>query len=1146
LDGLTKTKKLTTRIKELDMDAVAITDHGAMYGAIEFYKQCLKDEVKPILGMEAYTCLEDHKIRPEKGEKFHNYHLLLLAKDLEGYKNLMKISSIAHLEGYYYRPRISNEILAKYSKGLICTSACPAGELAGHLIANDYEGAKKTAKWFLDVFGDDYYLEVQRHKYEEHISPGLSREIREEQEKMVEYEKRINKGAVKLSNELGIPIVATNDAHYLNREDAEAQDALVCVATGKEVADIKRIRFIDTPEFYVKSTEQMAELFADIPEALKNTVKIAEKCNLEITLNKWYFPNFETKTGSADIELKRLAISGLKERFKKISPEIKKRLNYELKVIREKGYSTYFLINADMARWAKERGIVTNTRGSAAGSLVSYCIGIIDINPLDYNLPFERFLTPWRPSPPDIDFDIADDRREEVIGYLEEKYGRSRTAQICTFGRMLARAAARDVARVLGYEYAVGDRISKLIPPPKQGFPIDIPKALDTSPELKALYDSDADAKKILDLAHEVEGSARHVSVHAAGVVIAPDEITNFTPIQKDPKGGRIITQYDMKALDPNVSAEAVGLLKFDLLGLRNLSILGAAVDLVKVTRDIEIDLQKIPLNDVTTFKMLGRGETMGTFQLSGGGMTKYLVDLKPTKVEDLMAMVALYRPGPISFIPEYISRKNNPRLVEYFDPRMKEYLDKSYGLLVYQDDVLLTAINLAGYTWEESDKFRKAIGKKIPEEMAKQHEKFVEGCVKKGMKRDRAEELFRMIETFAAYGFNKAHAASYGMVAYKTSYMKANYPVEYMCALMTAESSDTDKITAAISECKRMGIIILPPDISESNVGFTIVEGKDSLNGQAIRFGLSAIKNVGRAAIEAILEARESGKFISLSDFFVRVDGRRVNKKVLESLVRVGALSSFGPRAAVLEVMDEVREKVKPRVDNGQQGLFDVDELNNTEAIAVKDLYPITATPEFSEEELERFEVELLGFSLSARPIDEMLGELLLYRTHRVSEVREVGSGVVKVAGLVTEFRQVVTKKSAAEMAFVTIKDETGSIDVVVFPKLYSQTKSVWAGYPGVLVSGKLDNRDEQISILVDKVETQEALSENRSNFSITIPKKAGNEKLKKLKDILKSCPGEDRVVLVFEGSEIDRVAVPFGVAREEKLSSTINKLFS
>ncbi|MFZ5932842.1 MAG: DNA polymerase III subunit alpha, partial [Patescibacteria group bacterium] len=712
LDGLSKISTLLTHVKESGMEAIAISDHGAMYGVIEFYKRCLKEGIKPILGMEGYTTNINHRERPERG-KFQNYHLLLLAKDKEGYQNLLKLTSIAHIEGYYYRPRVDRETLAKYAQGLIVTSACAQGELPQALISGNYAEAKKVAEWFLSVFGQNYFLEVQRHNYDKYLGDAESPELKKELAEMAKNEKNVIAGVVKLSRELGIPIVATNDAHYVKREDATAQDALVCIATGKNVGDIARLRFIDSPTFYVKTPKEMATLFSDLPDAIENTVKIADQCDVSITLDKWFFPQYELTEGKTpEEELAFRAHAGLKQKLARPSKEAVKRLEYELATIKKKGYSTYFLIVSDVARWAAERGIITNTRGSTAGSLVAYALGIVNINPLTYELPFERFLTPWRPSPPDIDFDIADDRREEVIDYIGEKYGHDRVAQICTFGRMLARAAVRDIARVLGHPYSTGDRIAKLIPLGSQGFPMSIDRALTLSPDLKNLYTSDADSKKIVDLAKQVEGNARHVSVHAAGLVIAPSDIKEYTPIQLDPEGRKIITQYDMDALDPNVSpGEAVGLLKFDLLGLRNLSILGAAIEIVKDTRKKEIDFHQIPIDDKKTFAMLSRGDTMGVFQLSGSGMTRYLKELKPSRVEDLMVMVALYRPGPMAQIPEYIERKNNPAKVKYFDPRAKEYLEKSYGLIVYQDDVFMTAITIAGYTWEEADKFRKAVG---------------------------------------------------------------------------------------------------------------------------------------------------------------------------------------------------------------------------------------------------------------------------------------------------------------------------------------------------------------------------------------------------------------------------------------------------
>ena len=1123
LDGLSKIGRLLTHIKENGMDSVAITDHGVMYGVIEFYKKALKEGVKPIIGMEGYVTNINQKERPERG-KFQNYHLLLLAKNNEGYQNLMKLTSIAHLEGYYYRPRVDKETLTKYSKGLICTSACQNGEVAQELIKGSYDAARKAAEWFLSVFGKDYYLELQRHEYDKFVKEAENSEIKKSLLAVSENEKKINDGKIKLSRELGIPIIATNDAHYVKAEDAVAQDALVCVATGKNVSDIERIRFIDARTFYVRSPEEMGSLFADLPDAIENTAKIAAKCDISIILDKWFFPKYELSEGKTpEEELTLRAREGLKERFEKIDSETKKRLEYELDTIKQKGYSTYFLIVSDMARWAEEGGIVTNTRGSTAGSLVAYALGIVNINPLTYDLPFERFLTPWRPSPPDIDFDIADDRREEIIHYMGEKYGHDKVAQICTFGRMLARGAVRDIARVLGYQYSVGDRISKLIPLGSQGFPMNINKALSLSNELSTLYETDKDTKKILDLARQVEGNARHISVHAAGLVIAPQEVTNFTPVQLDPEGKKIITQYDMDALDPNVSpGEAIGLLKFDLLGLRNLSILGAAIKIIKEVTGKDINLHDIPINDKKTYEMLSRGETMGVFQLAGSGMTRYLKDLKPTRVEDLMVMVALYRPGPMAQIPEYIDRKNNPEKIKYFDQRMKEFLGKSYGLIVYQDDVFATAIKIAGYTWEEADKFRKAVGKKIPAEMEKQKEKFIEGCVKNGMERGRAEELFHLIEPFSGYGFNKAHAASYGMVAYQTGYLKANYPVEFMNALLTAESNDIEKISQAVNECRRMKIKVLPPDINESDVGFKIVDDRESLNKKAIRFGLSAIKNVGKAAIEAILEARSGGSFSSFSDLLARVDARRVNKKVLESIIKVGGLSSFGQRATLLYSIDKIRSKVaKPKALKGQQGLFGKEEVSSQPQKTQGSIMTQDNVNEFSQEELQTLERQLLGFSLSAKPLIELIAPIAHEATHKIYEISgDISYGeTVRIACVVREVRVAVTKASGAEMAFVKVEDDTGTIGLVVFPKIFKDTRDFWVDYKPLLVSGKVDSRDDEPSLLVSSIETLEGQAAKPKEVFIRIPPKINPEGLSRLKNLIVENPGQSPVTLVFSG---------------------------
>jgi len=1158
LDGLSKTSKLIKRVKALGMDSIAITDHGAMYGAVEFYKNCQKEGIKPIIGLEAYTTNKSHKIKKEEGKRADANHILLLAKDEQGYKNLMKLTSIAHLEGYYYRPRFDKETLEKYSKGLICTSSCILGEVAQNLIGGNYDQAKKVALWYQQVFGDDYYLEVQRHEFTKYAPLAPSPDLKQDLEEMAKSEVLVNEGVVKLSRELGIPIVATNDAHYIDAKDAVAQDVLVCVATGKNVSDTKRIRFVDTPTFFIKSEEEMQELFPDLQDALSNTEKIAQKCDLTIsTLGKWFFPQFSVPGGKdAGEYLRELAYENLPERISEVTDKVAERLDYELGIIIQKGYAPYFLITMDFVNWAQEEGIITNTRGSAAGSLASYVLGITTVNPLTYNLPFERFLNPYRPSPPDIDFDVADDRREDIIGYIVEKYGRDKVAQICTFGRMLARAAVRDVARVLGYPYATGDRISKLIPPPKQGFPIDIPKALAESPELKHMYNTDPDTKKVMDLAHQVEGSARHISVHAAGVVVSATDMTDFSPLQLEPSGDKVITQYEFH------TCEDVGLIKFDVLGIRNLSILGAAVHIVKERRGAKINLRNLPLDDKKTFEMLGRGETMGVFQLGGSGMTRYLKELKPSRVEDLMAMVALFRPGPMSVIPEFIARKHNPKLIKYLDPRMEKFLDMSYGLIVYQDDLLFCALEMAGYTWEEADKFRKAVGKKIPAEMAAQKEKLTTGIVTNGQTQEFAETLWKLFEPFQSYGFNKAHAASYGMVAYQTAYMKANYPVEYMCALLTAESRDTEKISAGIAESRRMGIKVLPPDINESEVGFTIVPEKESLEGLAIRFGFSAIKNVGQAAVDSILKARdEYKKFGSLSDFCQKVDSQKVNKRVLESLIKAGSMDEFGKRAALLAGLDEIRERISSKSKmnaSGQGGLFDDEE--GVQVMTIVDKLP--EIEDFSLDEKLALEKQLLGLYITDHPLSNSLSLIAEKITHKLSEINPEESigKKVKIGGIVSSYRIVKTKKSGEEMAFVTLEDDTSTAELVVFPSIFSKTKDLWLGKLPILVEGKADLRDEAISIIVEKAGDPDSpdfmdvpsakpspiyKTSDSDEIILRIPKGTSSKALVEINSLLQANKGDQKMVIIVENGFGDKkINLPYGVAWNRNLETSIKGL--
>ncbi len=1127
LDGLTQIDKLISRAEELEMPAVALTDHGVMYGVIEFYKAAKKAGIKPLIGMEGYV-----------GEgKSESNHLLLIAKNHTGYKNLMHLSTIAHLEGFYYKPRFTKELLAKYHSGLICTSACPKGEIGQLLIDGNYAAAKKAVLWYQEIFKDDYYLEIQRHQYADYFATVKDNpKILDKLQKMQKSENLWVDGIVKLSRDVGIKLVATNDAHYLDQTDATAQDALVCISTGKNVSDIDRLRYIDSPTFHLRSIDEMAQIFPDLPDALSNTGEIADKCEVEIELGQWYFPEIELPDKkSAPEYLQELAHARLESKYPHPTPEVKKRLEYELEVICSKGYSPYFLLLGDLVNWCTDHGIITNTRGSAAGSLVTYVIGITTVDPLRYELPFERFLNPFRPSPPDIDLDVADNRREEVIAYITQKYGADKVAQICTFGRMLARAAVRDVARVLGHPYAFGDRIAKIIPLGSQGFAMSIERALKESPELKTMYDSDPQVKQTVDLARQIEGNARHVSVHAAGIVVSPEAMTSYTPLQLEPKGTKIITQYEFHA------CEEIGLVKFDILGIRNLSILGAARDLIEKERNIHLDLNHLPMNDAKTFAMLARGETMGTFQLGGSGMSKWIKELKPNRIEDLMIMIALFRPGPMANIPEFIARKNKKAAVSYLHPKMKDFLDKSYGILVYQEDIMFTAMEMAGYTWKTVDKLRKAIGKKLPKEMAQQHEVFVTGCIHHSdMTKEEAENIWNLFVPFQGYGFNKAHAASYGLVSYQTSYLKAHYPVEYMTALLTAESGDTEKIVEAIDECRRMKISVLTPDINLSQTAF-------SIDGASIRFGLSAIKNVGDVAILIILTARESGPFTSFTDFCLRVDSQKVNRKVLESLIKAGAMDRFGRRAAMLAALDKIRSlgtSISKLKASGQNTLFGTEEkIDHSDSLPEID--------EFAKPQLLSMEKELLGFYLTEHPHTDNIALMQSLTTHKISDLYQenlVGQKVT-IGGIVESCRKVITKTSNQPMCFARISDLTSSVEAVVFPKIYAASSSAWQPDSLVLVSGRVESRSEdpeadaEITIIVDTASTF-PISEISSS-SIDIPKGTPQSKLVTLNTLLQSHKGSAPVNLIFHNNDTSKILpLPFGLKWTKDLADQIQVL--
>jgi len=1042
LDGLSKIDEMVALAKERGMKAIGLTDHGNMYGAIEFYKKCKAAGINPIIGVEAYvTPGSRHDKRP--GIDTERNHLTLLAKNAQGYKNLMRLVTISNLEGYYYKPRMDKEVLRKYSEGIICLSGCFGGEFSRAIRRGDLEGAEAVAREHQDIFGkENYFLEIMHH-------PG------------VENIEEVRKEIIRLSKKLDIPLVATQDSHYLHVEDQDAHETLLAIQTNGDLNDENRFS-MKTDLFSFIDEETALTNFASTPEAVWNTGKIADMCNIELDLGKWVFPDLKIPEGTTyDSELYRLTYEGIAFReLDRNDPKVIERIEYEIGVIRTKGYAPYFLVVADLLRFARENGILTNIRGSVAGSITTYLLGITSVNPLEYNLPFERFLNPERPSAPDIDMDYADNRRDEVINYAREKYGHDHVAQIGTFGTMMAKGAVRDVARALGHPYAIGDRISRLIPEGSQGFPMTIDTAMKMTPELADLYKNDADTKKIIDLAKKLEGCVRHISVHAAGVVISPTPLYEFTPTQLDPKGGKIITQYDMHAV------EDAGLLKYDFLGIRNLSILSDAVRLVKERHNVVIDLEKIPINDPKTFEMLARGETMGLFQLNGSGMTRYLKELKPTTIHDINAMVALYRPGPMECIPDYIARKHKPSLVTYLDPRMKDILSMSYGVITYQDDVMMIAIKLAGYSWLDADKLRKAMGKKIPAEMQAQKEKLLKGFIDGGLSEKKAQELWHLIEPFAAYGFNKAHAASYGRLAYQTAYMKANYPIEYMTAILTAESGDTEKISEIITESKRMRLPILPPDINASFGDFTIVE---KFNIQEIRFGLYTIKNLGTDIADAIIaEREENGKYKSLVDFLDRIRHKNLNKKSFEALVKVGAMDAFGERGQMIANTEEAMEynKAQQQEMSGQESLFGM--MADTSSVPSLRLKPAEKAPQSTCLAWER---ELLGLYVSGHPLDDHRDKLEKIGS-TVESIKKLRDGAVAVAGgIVEDIRPILTKKGD-KMAFVKLTDATGTIELVLFPEAFFANKEFFETPDKCIkVKGKISERNGEKTMIVERV---------------------------------------------------------------------------
>lgn len=1173
LDGMQKVPEMVARAKELGMESMAITDHGTLSGAIEFYKEAKKEGIKPIIGMEAYVASRKRTNKDPAKDK-GRFHIILLAMNMQGYQNLMRLSTIAQLDGFYHKPRIDHDLLEQYHEGLIALSGCIGGEVGENLRNGEYEKAKEIAAWYKNLFGDRYYFEIQDHG------------------KQWDEQKRVNDLLFKLGKELNIPLVLTCDAHYLRHEDQEAHEILLCVQTGAFLSEPDRFSLIGT-DLFVADPKDLFEEWADTPEVITNTKAIADRCDLELELGKILIPKFEVPKGETEKSyLHQHVFRGLAWRYggveyeasksltvddarRKIPEDVLIRADFELGVVDNMGFNGYFLIIWDFIDWGKNQGIIFGPgRGSAAGSIVAFALRITEIDPLKYDLLFERFLNPDRISMPDIDIDIQDSRRDEVIQYCVEKYGTNRVANIVTFGKMAARNAIRDVARVLEVPYADADRLAKLVPPPVQGRHILLSKSLIENQDLRAEYEKNPVAKRVYDMATRLEGTIRSHGVHAAGVVIAPDDIVKFAPLEMAQKGV-VTTQYSMNPV------EELGLLKMDFLGLSNLTTIKNALRIIKKVYGEDIEIEDIPLDDKKTYELLARGDTTGVFQLESAGMKRYLKELKPTVFDDIVAMVALYRPGPMQWIDDFISRKHGKKAIEYVHSAMEPALKNTYGVVVYQEQVMQISKEMCGFTGGQADTLRKAIGKKQVDVMAKLKNDFIEGAITvSGADRTDMEAFWSSLEDFAAYCFNKSHAACYALIAYWTAYLKAHYPAAFMAALMTSDYDDTDRLAIEITECKHMGIKVLPPDVNQSFHEFAVVPHK--LNEPAeIRFGMDAVKNVGHGGVAEILRAREDGEFKDIGDFIKRVNSRLVNRKVWESLAKAGAFDTFADRGSLLESLDPilaVGAKLTKEMQTGQTDLFGAD---SSVAAPALNLEVSEGTGLYTQHDYLVWERELLGLYLSQHPL-EAFQAILEEKSVPLREITPSNDGkTATVGGTVAEIRTITTK-NGQPMAFVKLEDYAGDErEIVVFPSVFREHEGAWIRDKILLVKGKVNGVDrdgtimDEAKILADNAEilTREEAEEYQktgkkvalkagrpsgkkvpktsepepslpTRLYVRVADETDNKTLQDIKHVLDNHSGEFEAVLVLGTAKKQIIKLPQKVSDSGELKLELEKL--